>query len=85
MPYIKNEARLLFDTNIKLLVENIEEDGELCYCIYRMLNDLTIKKGKKFKTMSSLISELECAKLEFYRRIVSPYEDIKITENGDII
>jgi hypothetical protein len=35
--------------------------------------------------MSSLISEVECAKLEFYRRVVSPYEDEKIKENGDVL
>ena len=27
---------------------------------------------------------LECCKLEFYRRVAAPYEDIKIEENGDV-
>lgn len=27
---------------------------------------------------------IECAKLEFYRRVAAPYEDKKIAENGDV-
>ena len=27
---------------------------------------------------------LECAKLELYRRVAAPYEDVKIMENGDV-
>ena len=27
---------------------------------------------------------LEGAKLEFYRRIVAPYEELKIKENGEV-
>ena len=32
----------------------------------------------------SACGALECAKLEFARRIVAPYEDAKIKENGDV-
>jgi hypothetical protein len=28
---------------------------------------------------------LECCKLELYRKIAAPYEDIKIQENGDVL
>jgi hypothetical protein len=31
-----------------------------------------------------MIGALECAKLELYRRLASPYEDLKIADNGDI-
>ena len=33
---------------------------------------------------AEVISSLECAKLEFYRRVAVPYEDQKILENGDV-
>ena len=40
------------------------------------------------KVSYSLINEvtgaLENAKLEFYRRVVVPYEDMKIKINGDV-
>jgi hypothetical protein len=85
MPYIKKEDRIDLDeciNDLEMYINN-EKPGELCYVIYKVLNDLT-KENKCFKTMSSLISEVECAKLEFYRRIVAPYEDKKIEENGDV-
>ena len=84
MPYIIKENRYEIDECLNDLKMYIENPGELCYVVYKLLNDLT-KENKCFKTMSSLISEVECAKLEFYRRIVSPYEDEKIKENGDVI
>ena len=27
---------------------------------------------------------MECAKLELYRRVAAPYEDLKISEAGDV-
>ena len=84
MPYIKQEYRPELNDKINDLTMVIINPGELCYVIYKILNDLT-KENKCFETMSSLISEVECAKLEFYRRIVSPYEDEKIKEKGDVI
>jgi len=32
----------------------------------------------------SALGAIECAKLEFIRRVVSPYEDTKIASNGDV-
>jgi hypothetical protein len=34
--------------------------------------------------MNDIIGVLEAAKTEFYRRIIAPYEDIKIQDNGDM-
>jgi hypothetical protein len=84
MPYIKKEDRKLLDPHIDKLVSDTYIPGELTYIIYKMLNDLTKIRGKSFSTMSSLISEVECAKLEFYRRVIGPYEDTKIEQNGDV-
>jgi hypothetical protein len=84
MPYIKKENRQDIDDCLNDLEMYIENSGELCYIVYKLMNDLT-KVNKCFKTMSSLISEVECAKLEFYRRVVAPYEDKKIEENGDVV
>ena len=83
MPYIKEHDRRMFHKQIINIVETIDEPGELCYCIYTILKELT-DRNRKFKTIASIIGEVECAKLEYYRRIASPYEDIKFEENGDI-
>ena len=32
----------------------------------------------------NLVGVLECAKLELYRRLAAPYEDLKIEDNGDV-
>jgi len=37
-----------------------------------------------YKTLSEFIAELECAKLEIYRRQIAAYEDYKIAQNGDV-
>lgn len=88
MPYIKETSRTFVDDKIEKIIEVIETEGELCYCIYAILVRFC-KKFKKdnlfcFNIIARCISAIECAKLEFYRRIVAPYEDIKIKENGDV-
>ncbi len=42
------------------------------------------KSEGKYKDYNEIIGALECAKLEFYRRAVVPYEEQKIKENGDV-
>ncbi len=37
-----------------------------------------------YQTLNDIVGALEGAKLEFVRRVVNPYEDAKIVENGDI-
>ena len=86
MPYIKQIHRDEFDPDLKNLCLHIQSTGELTYCIYKLMKMLLEKHGKSsFVNMAPLLSEVECAKLEFYRRIMSPYEDEKIKENGDVV
>lgn len=42
------------------------------------------KKQKRYSTFNDIIGALEAAKIEFYDRIVRPYEDKAIKRNGDI-
>ena len=58
--------------------------GELNYVFSSLLDDFIEKNRKKYNTLNSVIGVLECCKLELYRRIVSPYENEKIIENGDV-
>lgn len=40
--------------------------------------------GESYANLSMCSSAMEHAKLEWYRRRLVPYEDVKIGENGDI-
>jgi hypothetical protein len=85
MPYIKQSDRACLDQHIKALAETINPDqraGELNYSITKLL--LALKGEGRYKDYNELIGALESAKLEFYRRQVGPYEDVKVKENGDV-
>jgi len=84
MPYIKQEDRLKFNSNLQKLSEQIDTDGELNYCITKLLHLFIDKHGKNYKNLARCIGALNCVELEFYRKVVSPYEEQKIKENGDI-
>lgn len=80
MPYIKPEDR----NKILLDETSIATAGELNYFISTLLNWYINQKGKTYSSINEVIGVIECAKLELYRRIAVPYEDIKIEENGDV-
>lgn len=61
-----------------------ETAGELNYLITDCINDLLNRDGVSYSVINNIIGAIECAKLEFYRRIAVPYEDLKIVENGDV-
>lgn len=85
MPYIIESDRARLDPKIKELAKLINTDaraGELNYTITKLL--LALKGAGKYKDYNELMGALESAKLEFYRRAIAPYEDVKIKENGDV-
>ena len=88
MPYIIKEKRERFEPAVANLVALLQEDpenvaGNLNYVITTVLKRL-IATNKRYKTMNDLVGALECCKLELYRRVVGPYEDIAIKRNGDV-
>jgi hypothetical protein len=82
MPYIKAEDREALD-KYPLSVQNA---GELNYVITKIaLAYWTGVNGKQnYQKINDIVGALEGAKMEFYRRVVAPYEDGKIKENGDV-
>jgi len=90
MPYIKSADRVRIEycaeeiSAITALSDAIQTEGDLNYVITRLCHSFLKKKGEKYATYNTLIGVLECAKQEFYRRKVSPYEDKKIQENSDL-
>lgn len=78
MPYITEQDR----ESIKN--RKPETPGELNYLISTMMDDYIGSKGLSYSVINELIGVLECAKMEFYRRIAIAYEEIKVVENGDV-
>lgn len=84
MPYIKPERRELFDHHLEGCAKEIETEGDLNYCIYKLSCLLIGRIGESYDKLGMCSSAMEHAKLEWYRKRLSPYEDRKIAENGDI-
>jgi hypothetical protein len=61
-----------------------DSSGELNFAITNLLHIYLQRHGKKYATLNDCLGALEGAKLEFFRRVVAPYEDKKIEENGDL-
>lgn len=83
MPYITQESREELDNNIESLANLIRDEGEINYAITRILCIACGISEPRYSKINKAIGVLECAKLEFYRRL-SNYEQLKIEENGDL-
>jgi len=87
LPYIKPENRKKYVRILKELVSILktlppeEVDGELNYIVTKILKEIY---PLRYFHINKAIGVLECAKLEFYRRVAAPYEDTKIKESGDV-
>ena len=57
-------------------------DGEVNYTMTRILDALYGMGG--YYVFNRAMGVIDCVGREFYRRKVSPYEDKKIQENGDV-
>ena len=85
MPYIKQKDRKKLDAKIDALAAAVDPGhraGELNYIFNRLV--LALQGEGKYKDVNELMGALECAKLEFYRRKIAPFENKKASENGDL-
>lgn len=78
MPYIPPLERDRLQTDVE------KNCGELNYSITKLVDTYIKTKGLSYQTINDIMGALEGAKLEFYRRVALPYEDSKITINGDV-
>ncbi len=92
MPYIKVEDRKrIVDTvekgdrnRIEAVADRIKSEGDLNYVITYLCHLFIKAKGKRYATLNTVVGVLECAKQELYRRVIAPYENLKIESNGDV-
>ena len=87
LPYIKSEKRKKYEKIIQELVSILkslppeEVDGDLNYVVTKLLKEVY---PLRYYHINKAVGALECIKLEFYRRVAAPYEDLKIKESGDV-
>jgi len=87
LPYIKTAKRTKYNKFLSEIAEILkalppeEVDGELNYVITKLLKEVY---PLRYFHLNKAIGVLECAKLEYYRRVAAPYEDKKIQESGDV-
>lgn len=89
MPYVSQEQRRSLDPTkrdpVTISFRPAENPGELNYQITRLLDEYLINHQPiNYAIMNEVVGVLECAKLEFYRRLMTPYEDTKIEDHGDV-
>lgn len=85
MPYTKQVSRNKQDLLITKLCEAIEEKGDLNYTICELVAQLILKTGGMgYTNVSNWIDGVHGAEAELRRRLLVPYEDEKIRENGDV-
>lgn len=84
MPYIKQDRRLSLGTALEYsAIDEINGPGELNYLITMFVQDF-LGDNPNYERFNAAVGALESAKLELYRRMIAPYEDKKIVENGDV-
>ena len=80
MPYIEPGVRPAIDSG-RMVPRTA---GELTYAMTRLALNYVEQKGTGFTVFAEVLAALDATAREFYRRVVAPYEDIKISENGDV-
>lgn len=60
-----------------------DDPGALNFQITTLIDDY-LHGNLNYRAINDVIGVLECAKLEVYRRVASPYEDQKCALNGDV-
>lgn len=99
MPYIPETQRKIVDQAIEDLAAKVLEaaggegmavagpakvDGVLNYAFTRLMQKTLLAHERTYASMERAIGVFECAKLEMYRRVVAPYENTKVRQNGDV-
>ena len=79
MPYIPPSEKKRVDQD-----SLITTAGQFNYALNQLVNIYIEQNDFNYQTANDIIGAIECAKMEIYRRLVAPYEDKKILQNGDV-
>jgi len=82
MPYIKQENRPKMDMVVETMADvEVKANGDLNYILFKFCKNYVNPSYNNYK---NFIGELRQCATEIERRILGPYEDLKIKENGDV-
>lgn len=99
-PYIKQNNREVYDSLVlelaKRVIDTSEQNasnwkGDVNYICFKLLRSMEQYLGSEYKFKfgyqdhSDAVAALRDCADEYVRRVLAPYEDIKIQENGDVI
>ena len=85
MPYIDYETKQKYAELAGLIANTkIENPGVLTWLLTLLAKSYLEYHQKSFSVLCVIVGSFMCATFEFYRRVVGPYEDKKINENGDV-
>ena len=84
MPYIPDKEKHEMADYIDDVVKFIESKGDLNYAICELVGKVILNDGISYTKMSEKIDAVHDAEAELRRRLLDPYENLKITENGDV-
>ncbi len=87
MPYILPEDRLALKPVTDAIAAAIgprTTAGDLNYLMSLIAKAYVDAKGLRYEHLNAVVGALDSCKAEFQRRVVAPYEDTKIGENGDV-
>ena len=81
MPYIKQYKRPALDSIVDHLGQILNFDGDLNYLLFALCKRHVVPSYNNYK---NFCGELRQCATEVERRILGPYEDVKIEENGNV-
>lgn len=85
MPYLKKEERSYYNDLIAQIERHsITSPGELNFLVTLLIKQSMKDKTINYSLLNGIVGALDCAKEEFRRRILNPYEDSKIISNSDV-
>ena len=91
MPYIPQEGRDKYDDLVDELVTKLVElddnnlvKGHHNYIMYTLALKLADKLGIRYATLQDIVGTFDCCKMEFYRKVVAPYENQAAKKSGEV-
>ncbi len=85
MPYIPEEAREEIKGQVVVQSRRVPNNsGELNFSITSIILEYLERQGLYYQTLNDITGALGEVAAEFRRRIIVPYEEAKIVENGDV-
>ena len=88
MPYIPRKDRAQYQEALGAIARLIPQDrnlrpGHMNY-VLSLLIEKVYGRALRYADHNEVVGMLACVSQEFYRRKTAPYEDLKISQEGDL-